>query len=325
MNFYDDTDVHRLMVADKVRTEAFRAGIVAAVKKGDVVLDVGTGSGILSLFAAQAGASRVYAIERAPGAARLARQLIDANGYADTVRVIEGDAAAVVLHEPVDVIVSEWLGSYGVDENMLWPVLLARDRWLKPEGKMIPAVVTAWIAPVQHAASAAALTLHDRPYGLDLSALAPYSLDEVVWLPEGLRSDQLCAKPQPLWVTDCAHFAAADARKPYAAELTFELTGGGVNGLVTWFSAELPGDVVLANGPDQPATHWGQFLFPVANARALQPGDRLEVGFHNVPWGVYGSQHIWSTRAADGPREVHDTRRQWHPAKGPPWRTHPAG
>ena len=324
MNFYDATAVHRLLVDDKVRTEAFRASIVAAVKNGDVVLDVGTGSGILSLFAAQAGARRVYAVERAPGAARLARKLVDDNGYADTVQVIEGDAATAVLHEPVDVIVSEWLGSYGVDENMLWPVLLARDRWLKPEGAMIPAVVTAWIAPVQHTAGAVAATLHNRPYGLDLSALAPYSLDEVVWLPDGLQSDHLKAEPQPLWVTDCAHFAAADARKPYAAELTFELTGSGVNGLVTWFSADLPGGVILANGPDRPATHWGQFLFPVGNAHALQAGDRLEVGFHNVPWGIYGSQHIWSTRAG-GPREVHDTRRHWHPRKGPPWRTYQAG
>jgi SAM-dependent methyltransferase len=320
MNFYDGAEIHRVLIADEVRTRAFRDSLRAAVIRGAVVADVGAGSGILSLFAAQAGASRVYAIERAPGATAIARQAIADNGYQGIVHVIEADAESAVLPEPADVIVSEWLGCYGVDENMLAPVLTMRDRWLKPGGTMIPSVVTAWLAPARHDAGVEARQFHDRPYGLNLASLAPFVLDEAVWLPAGVQPTDLCSPPQPLWTVDCATMSAADARTPYAAELTFTLTRDGVNGVVAWFSAEMPGADVLSNGPGEAPTHWGQLFFPIFNATAAQPGETLQIGFHNVPWGSLGSQHIWASRVGDGPREVHDTRRtgRW----APPWRVY---
>ena len=61
---YQRLAMHRLMLRDRVRNETFREGIGAAVTPGNVVLDVGAGTGILSLFCIQAGAQRVYAVER---------------------------------------------------------------------------------------------------------------------------------------------------------------------------------------------------------------------------------------------------------------------
>ena len=322
VNFYDSTAVHRLLVGDRMRTAAFRASIDATVEPGDIVLDVGAGSGILSLFAARAGAARVYAVERAPGAAALARQLVEAHGLRGGVCVIEAPAETASLPEPVDVIVSEWLGPYGVDENMLAPVLAARDRWLKPGGRLIPSSVTAWLAPVHHAAGREATAFLGRPYGLDLSALSPFSLDEAVWLPVGVEPQCLRAEPQTLWETDCARTPAARAHQPYAAELAFRLTEGGVNGVVAWFSAEMPGTDPLSNGPGQPATHWGQFLFPIANAAASKRDDLLSVGFHNVPSFPTGSHHIWASQLPGQPLEVHDTRRAPRPFGAPPWRVY---
>lgn len=322
MNFYDGPDVHRILVSDQIRTRAFRDSIAATVSPGDVVLDVGAGSGILSLFAAQAGAARVYALERAPGAAAIARQLVAANGMTGVIDVIDADAEAAHLPEHVDVLVSEWLGCYGVDENMLAPVLVARDRWLKPGGRMIPSVVTAWLAPVHHPAGRDAIALRTQPYGLDLSALAPFSPDEAVWLPAGVAPDDLRAEPQSLWSVDCRAMPADDARTPFAAELTFRLTGDGVDGVVAWFAAEMPGAGVLSNAPGHPRTHWGQLLFPLANAHETHAGDELQIGFHNVPWGSLGSQHIWACRVGDRPLEVHDTRRGGRAAGAPPWRVY---
>ena len=125
------------MICDRVRTEAFRRAIGTVVRPGDVVLDVGAGTGILSLFAAKAGAARVYAVERTTVAV-LAQELAAANGVAEIVQVIHGDVMDIELPERVDVIVSEWLGGFGIDEGMLVPVIAARDRWLKPGGVMIP-------------------------------------------------------------------------------------------------------------------------------------------------------------------------------------------
>ncbi len=129
---YAEFEVHRTMICDRVRTGAFRRAIDSVVRPGDIVLDVGAGSGILSVFAARAGAARVYAVERT-SAAVLAQELAAANGAAEIVQVIHGDVLDVELPERVDVIVSEWLGGFGIDEGMLVPVIVARDRWLKPQ------------------------------------------------------------------------------------------------------------------------------------------------------------------------------------------------
>ena len=141
---YAEFEVHRTMICDRVRTEAFWRAIDSVVRPGNIVLDVGAGSGILSVFAAWAGAGRVYAVERT-SVAVLAQELAAANGVAEIVQVIHGDVMDVELPEPVDVIVSEWLGGFGIDEGMLAPVIVARDRWLKPGGVMIPGLVTAWV------------------------------------------------------------------------------------------------------------------------------------------------------------------------------------
>ena len=122
---YAEFEVHRTMICDRVRTEAFRRAIDSVVRPGDIVLDVGAGSGILSVFAARAGAARVYAVERT-SVAVLAQELAAANGAADIVQVIHGDVMDVELPERVDVIVSEWLGGFGIDEGMLVPVIVAR-------------------------------------------------------------------------------------------------------------------------------------------------------------------------------------------------------
>ena len=137
---------HVPMLRDEVRCESFRRALADTVTPESAVLDIGAGTGILSLFAAQAGARVVYAVERT-SMARLARRIVAANGLQDRIQVLEEEMESLTLPEPVDIIVSEWLGGYGIDENLLPMVVQARDRWLKPGGIMIPQAVTAWMVP----------------------------------------------------------------------------------------------------------------------------------------------------------------------------------
>ena len=94
----------------------------------------------MSLFAAQAGARRVYAVE-ASGFHDLARQNAEKNGFADVIRVVHGRIEDVALPEQADVIVSEWMGFYLLHESMLDSVIVGRDRWvdrgLKSSGSQV--------------------------------------------------------------------------------------------------------------------------------------------------------------------------------------------
>ena len=117
INYYD-LSIHKLMLRDQVRCEAFRKALAETITPGCAVLDIGAGTGILSLFAAQAGARVVYAIERTD-TAEIARRLVLENGLEDKIKIFQSDMESVEIPEKVDVIVSEWLGGYGIDENLL--------------------------------------------------------------------------------------------------------------------------------------------------------------------------------------------------------------
>jgi len=121
---WSNTDFPYMCLRDEVRTLSFRAAIHAVVRPGDVVLDVGAGSGILSFFAAEAGAAQVIAVEIDPLLCSALRRSIDLNGFADRIRVVEGEATAVDLPRDVDVVVAELIDTGLLDEQQV-PVLNA--------------------------------------------------------------------------------------------------------------------------------------------------------------------------------------------------------
>lgn len=135
-----------------MRTPKYREAIVENPNnfRGKVVMDVGCGSGILSLFAAQAGAKKVYACE-ASGAAEIARTLIKANGFEHVVEVIQGKiediTSAQIPLKSIDVIVSEPLGTFLLNERMLETYVIARDMFMKPRGRMFPAKADLFLMP----------------------------------------------------------------------------------------------------------------------------------------------------------------------------------
>src|SRR5882757_7788159 len=105
-------EIHRGLLQDEIRTNAFREAIRRVVTPGSVVLDIGTGSGILAFFACEAGARRVFAVDvthSADLASFLARQL----GYSDRVEVIHDHSTKIDLPEPAHVLVTETLGAFG--------------------------------------------------------------------------------------------------------------------------------------------------------------------------------------------------------------------
>ena len=305
---YETLDVHRWMLRDWPRMQAFEAALRELVHPGCVVLDVGAGSGVLSLMAAKAGARRVYAVERTP-VARLARQLAQRNGLGHVVQVIEADMQQVRLPEKVDLIVSEWLGTIGIDENLLYPVLLARDRWLKPGGVMVPSVVRAWAAPAHLATRCDIDYLRINPTGLDLSELRETSMHDLLCRRYQVRDHDLASPPQVLWTTDTRTDNLACALAPVEADLDFPIAKDTcTNALVAWFEAELSPSVTLCNAPEAPETHWGQLTLPLRGMLSLPAQSHLQARVACLPREPGLSDLAWAVRVNEGPWQSHDTR-----------------
>ena len=148
---YDDVAVHRLMVRDAARTEAYRRAVLENTHlfKDKVVMDVGAGTGVLSLFAKQAGAKKVFAVE-ASGMAAVLKEIVELNDEEGVIEVVEGRAEEVDIgNVKVDIMISEWMGFYLLHESMLDSVILAREKHLDEDGIMFPSHATIYAAPVQ--------------------------------------------------------------------------------------------------------------------------------------------------------------------------------
>ena len=168
----------------------------------------------------------MYAVERT-SIAVLAEQLAAANEVADIVTVIHGEVMDIELPEQVDVIVSEWLGGFGIDEGMLAPVIAARDRWLKPGGVMIPHSVTAWTALVHDRYLADMIEfLRDNPFGLKLEVLVEDTVNEIIYSGtfRHLAEDDRRSEPRRLWTTNADRIPLEQAQAPHQAETSCQST-----------------------------------------------------------------------------------------------------
>src|SRR3989442_1056074 len=130
-------DFYRSLIDDRVRTNAYREALQRTVKPGDVVVDLGSGTGILALLALEAGARRVFAIEKSHAADAL-RFLVRRLGHADRIEVLHEQSTKVGISEPADVLVTETMGMFGFDQPIVGAVLDARKRLLRPDAPAIP-------------------------------------------------------------------------------------------------------------------------------------------------------------------------------------------
>ena len=245
---------HRALLSDGTRTEAFARAIEQVVKPGMSVVDLGTGSGVLAMMAARAGATRVVALE-VDSSARLAHQVVADNGFADVITVMEADSRHVVVGSDFDVVVSECMGNFFVTDEMQRAIQDAK-RFLKPGGTFIPARIQLWLAPCfAPQFDEVAFWARDH-YGFDFGAGLDVALNQcyVTRLP-----GELLAGEAQCWKT--LDLVAMQHDLTGRVEMTVDKAVT-LHGVCGWFDAELCDDVVLSTHPDAPTTHWAQTLFP---------------------------------------------------------------
>jgi protein arginine N-methyltransferase 1 len=271
-------EYHGEMLADEARVEAFARAIEARVSPGDVVLDLGGGTGILSALACRAGAARVYMIESGPVLA-FARELLAANGLAQRVVTLEGHSTAVSLPEPVDVIVSETIGVAAFDEGILAAVLDARRRFARAGSTpiIVPQSLAAWAAPVTDG------QLHERlvgRWGSELSGATGYDLGALrarvahhMYI-RRIAAEALVAPGRALTRVDLA--SADDVFVEGAVTFSAERAAV-VHGFAVWFEAELAPGIALSNAPAGAPSHWSHGFLPVPVPLEIAAGGVLSL------------------------------------------------
>jgi SAM-dependent methyltransferase len=274
---YGDIELQRRMVSDRPRTNAFAAAIREVVQPGDVVLDVGTGTGILAMFAAKAGARKVYAID-ATDIAEVATDLVKANGLSDQIQILHGRAGELQLDQKVDLIISEWLGNAAFAEGMLHAVLDARDHNLTPTGRMLPSKVRVLIAPLDEPIlynTEGPGFWRERIHDLDFSSLQEVELSQGRTMQIRVEPAAVLAPGQALLELDLLTASAEDVWSEGQLEFV-PVRDGVLNGFCVWFEAELSRSVILDTGPFSPETHWAQ-TYMSFSPRPVRAGERVEV------------------------------------------------
>lgn len=273
LTLFDD---YREMLADPVRMRAYRRAITAVIRPTDVVIDLGAGTGILSLMAARAGAAHVYAIESSD-AIELARRTAAANGLADKITFIRGMSRDVTLPARGHVLVSETLGSFGLEENTLEFTIDARERLLVPGARMIPHAIATFVAPVELASFRRKAEFWRNIDGFDFSP-ARDDLTRRMSVTM-IQQQDIVAEPQPF----SDHDLTTCQLGPVVDTMRFPILRRAViDGFAGWFRADLsPGEdgdeIFIRTSPADQPTHWQQAFFPLREPVKVVRGDIIEL------------------------------------------------
>lgn len=304
---FDSSSIHVAMLNDHRRTGRYLEAIRGAVREGDVVVDVGTGTGVLAVAAVRAGARRVYAIE-ACGIAEAAQAVFDANDVGDRVRLIRGTSLRTRLPERADVIVSEIVGNEPLGEMVLETMGDAVRRFLNPGGRVVPARMTVSALPVEipaavldgHTFTDASVAAWRERYGIDFSSLRESSRrsPQVMYRRfgwEGMEAWLRLAEPVPVLSVDFASLeeTMVDATVRFRLE-----RGGHLDGLIFAFELDLHAGVRFSTLPDDAdaTCSWYYPIWTLGERLPARPGDEFEIRYqHAVP----GAQNRLAVRRVE--------------------------
>ena len=257
---FDTAPIHIAMLNDKQRTLSFLRGIQEVVHPGDIVLDIGTGTGVLAIAAARAGARHVYAIE-ASGIGKLARAIFKANGLADRITLIEGWSTQVNLPEMADMLISEIIGNEPLGERVLETTMDAMKRLLKPNARLVPHKVKIFGLPVtipfteivKHILVAETLRDWQSWYDIDFNPLADASQNssQPFYINPFLARDwESLSEPVQLAVADLKGMSQLPIDNTVSVTAN---ASGRLDGVLVYFEIELGSTTRLSTHPAQAA------------------------------------------------------------------------
>lgn len=276
---YGHYGIHEEMLKDKVRTEAYMDFIYdnQYIFKDKVVLDVGCGTGILSMFAAKAGARKVIAVDQSDIIYQT-MDIVRQNGLDGVITLKKGRLEDVDIPvDKVDVIISEWMGYFLLFESMLDTVLYARSKYLREGGMVYPDLCTlSLVAVSDEAGCSSRIAFWDDVYGFKMSCMKSCVLEESTV--DYVNPERVMSKP---CIIKCLDVSTVQVRElDFTSDFEMEVMSDGMcTSLVGFFDVIFEKNchkaVMFSTGPSAPKTHWKQTIFPFRNPFALKKGDTL--------------------------------------------------
>lgn len=276
-NTYAHFGIHYEMLSDKVRTESYRNAIINNTDtfKDKVVLDLGCGTSILSMFSATAGAKKVYALDQSEVIYH-AMDIIRENELHNVIKPIKGRLENTILEEKVDIIVSEWMGYFLLFEGMLDSVIYARDNCLNSGGLLLPNKCNiSLVANGDLDTHEKLIEFWSNVYGYKMNCMKSEVVREAsidIVSSKYILSDPYVVKEIDIHTctTDVMDFCS-----PFHLLITKD---GSVTSVVGYFDTffDLPNNISFSTGPQATPTHWKQTVFYFRDCKEVKQGDIIE-------------------------------------------------
>ncbi|KAL9021667.1 MAG: hypothetical protein Q9185_001139 [Variospora sp. 1 TL-2023] len=263
---------------DEVRTKSYRDAIYQNkhLFKDKIVLDVGCGTAILSMFAVKAGAKHVIGVDMSTIIEK-AREIVEVNGMSNKITLLQGKMEEVQLPFPkVDIILSEWMGYFLLYESMLDTVLYARDQYLVAGGLIFPDRATIFLAGIEDGEyKDEKIGFWDNVYGFDFSPLRHTALTEP--LVDTVEMKACVTEPATAFSIDLYSVKPADLsfNAPFVLECR---RNDFIHALIAWFDIEFTAchkPIKFSTGPHTKYTHWKQTVFYLREVLTVEENEQV--------------------------------------------------
>lgn len=276
-------DEHRHYLADRARIAAYSRAIAEVVRPGDIVVDLGAGMGILGLLACQAGAARIYAIEQT-SVIEIAREVARDNGVANRFNFIKGLSTEIDLPEKADVVLADQIGYFGFGAGLLESFEDAKQRFLKPDGVLLPMQIDLCLAPIEAPELREQIEFWNRP-PIEFNFQSVAGIASNTSFPVQFELYHLLAEP----VIVASLSTASTLKTTLRIEATMVAERAGIlHGIGGWFAAQLSPQIRMSNAPSalHPIERSGLF-FPIKHPVRVFAGDLIGLQMQIFPGGNF--------------------------------------
>ncbi len=289
-------DLQRKLLGDAIRNDAFAEAMKKVIKKGETtIIDLGSGTGFLSFLASRLGAKHVTLIESGE-ICETSKALAKRNGIKNCTILCKHSTEVHGLPK-VDVLMSETLGNYALEENILESIEDGK-RFLKPNGIVIPAKISQFVCPVVSDRLQKEIDVWPHVgFDLDFTEAREIAMNNIYV--KTVKKEYLLAIPDAIRQWDSIDFSKKN-ESIRRADIVWKFSEPTtVHGFALWWNAELVKGVELSTSPMKPATHWEQIYLPLLKSVSVAKGSSIELRLSSDTRWKVKINLAWTLRVLD--------------------------